>query len=271
MLLRRCLMNWFLIMLAIALVVSAIGFYKYVYFISLGYGFSIAAIGIASLIAFSGNIDALGIITCLLLFIYGNRLSGYLLIRELKSSTYNKKMKGEISDGKNMKFPIKLAIWITCALLYACQTAPVYFRLNESSGAKVSLIIGILIMAFGVTFETIADIQKNNAKKINPNTFVCTGLFKIVRCPNYLGEMIFWTGVFISGIGAFTSVLGWILSLLGYLGIIYVMFSGARRLEIRQNKHYGEDPAYREYVKTTPIMVPFIPLYSVEKHKWLVG
>ena len=131
MLLRRCLMNWFLIMLAIALVVSAIGFYKYVYFISLGYGFSIAAIGIASLIAFSCNIDALGIIICLLLFIYGNRLSGYLLIRELKSSTYNKKMKGEISDGKNMKLPIKLAIWITCALLYACQTAPVYFNHQE--------------------------------------------------------------------------------------------------------------------------------------------
>ena len=37
----------FLMMLIIALVVSCIGFYKYVYFISLGYGFSIAAFGVA--------------------------------------------------------------------------------------------------------------------------------------------------------------------------------------------------------------------------------
>ena len=264
-------MNWFPVLLCIALIVSAIGFYKYVYFISLGYGFSIAAIGIVSFFICRDSIDVLGIILCLLLFLYGNRLSGYLLIRELKSNSYNNKMKGEISDGKNMKLPVKFAIWITCALLYACQTAPIYFRLIEGSGATASLVIGILIMVFGVTFETIADIQKNNAKKIAPDTFVSTGLFKIVRCPNYLGEMIFWTGVLISGIGSFSSVLGWTASILGYLGIIYVMFSGARRLEIRQDKHYGEDPKYQEYGKTTPIMVPFIHLYSVKKHKWLVG
>lgn len=58
---------------------------------------------------------------------------------------------------------------------------------------------------------------------------------------------------------------------LWYVGIIYVMFSGARRLEIRQNKNYGNDPAYQTYVKTVPILVPFIPLYSVEQHKWLVA
>ena len=28
---------------------------------------------------------------------------------------------------------------------------------------------------------------------------------------------------------------------------------------------------YQQYVKTVPIMVPFIPLYSVEKYKWLVA
>ena len=37
----------FLVMVIIALVVSSLGFIKYVYFISLGYGFSIAAFGIA--------------------------------------------------------------------------------------------------------------------------------------------------------------------------------------------------------------------------------
>ena len=28
---------------------------------------------------------------------------------------------------------------------------------------------------------------------------------------------------------------------------------------------------YQQYVKTVPILLPFIPLYSVKKHKWLVA
>ena len=49
------------------------------------------------------------------------------------------------------------------------------------------------------------------------------------------------------------------------------MFSGARRLEVRQNKYYGDDPVYKKYSKTTPILIPFLPLYSVEKYTWLKG
>lgn len=54
-------------------------------------------------------------------------------------------------------------------------------------------------------------------------------------------------------------------------GIIFVMFSGARRLELRQNKNYGDDPEYQAYMKKVPIMVPFIPLYSVAKYKFFVA
>jgi hypothetical protein len=49
------------------------------------------------------------------------------------------------------------------------------------------------------------------------------------------------------------------------------MFSGARRLELRQNRTYGSDPAYRTYSTTVPILLPVVPLYSVVKYKWLVA
>ena len=49
------------------------------------------------------------------------------------------------------------------------------------------------------------------------------------------------------------------------------MFSGARRLELRQNRSYGNDPEYQQYVKSVPILLPFIPLYSVVKYKFLVA
>ena len=86
-------MKLFWIMFVVALVFSSVGFKKYVWFISIGYGFSVAAIGAALLIAGRGGLDGGIILACLLFICYGLRLGGYLAYRELKSASYNSKMK----------------------------------------------------------------------------------------------------------------------------------------------------------------------------------
>lgn len=269
----------FLILIIIALVVSAVGFYKYVYFISLGYGFSVAVMGIAMFIMYFGVLDWGTTLMCILFLVYGCRLGGYLLIREIKSASYRSTMKKEIKDGSTMKMVAKISIWTSCALLYALQVSPLLFRLEASKRAggtsfgeaNIVSVIGAAIMAMGILLESAADMQKSAAKKKNPNRFCDSGLYKIVRCPNYLGEVLFWTGVFVSGINIYASVWQWIAAAFGYVCIVYIMFGGARRLELRQNRNYGEDPEYQAYVKKTPILIPLVPLYSVAKYKWLVG
>jgi len=258
---------WFLF--AAALLISSIGFKNYVWFISLGYGFSIAGEGLLMLFLFTKSLSAGTVLCCLLFIFYGCRLGGYLAFREFKSVSYMKNMKGEIKDGKTIPFGVKIAIWVTCAALYVLQVLPVFYRLNNASGSNLFTYIGAAVMLFGVLFESAADLQKNAAKKINSHRFVDTGLYRIVRCPNYLGEMIFWLGVLLSGITALSGTWQWIASLLGFVLIVYVMFSGARRLEIRQDRNYGEDPEYQAYCKSVPILVPFLPLYSVKKYKFL--
>ena len=259
------------LLFAAALVISSIGFKNYVWFISLGYGFSIAGEGLLMLVLFRNGLTPGTTLCCATLILYGCRLGGYLAYRELKSTSYSKNMKGEIKEGSTVPLGVKVAIWVTCALLYVLQVLPVFYRLNNGSGSSAWTYAGFAVMVCGVTLESAADFQKNQAKKINSRRFVDTGLYRIVRCPNYLGEMIFWTGVVISGVGGLAGVGQWALALTGYAGIIFVMFSGARRLEIRQNKNYGRDPEYQKYVKTVPILLPFVPLYSVEKYKWLVA
>lgn len=261
----------FLWLFIAAMVISSIGFKNYVWFISLGYGFSIAGEGLLMLILYGQQLSLGTIICCVLFIIYGCRLGGYLAVREFGSSSYKKNMVGEIKDGKTVPFGVKIAIWVTCAILYVTQVSGVFYRLHNDCGSNIWVYIGAAVMVCGIVLESAADIQKNAAKKINPRRFVDTGLYRLVRCPNYLGEMIFWTGVLISGISAVSGVGQWIVVLIGYIGIIFVMFSGARRLEIRQNKNYGDDPEYQKYVKTVPILLPFIPLYSVANHKWLVA
>ena len=264
-------MQGFLVLLAVALVASACGFKKYVWFISIGYGAAVAAIGVALLVMFGARSGVASALQALLLVVYGCRLSGYLAYRDLRSRSYNQKMKGEVKGNDSVTLGVRFAIWGSAALLYACQTSPVLFRMAAGGRTDAFLVVGLCVSVFGLAFETTADIQKNAAKRKNPRRFVDTGLFRIVRCPNYLGEMLFWTGTFVSGIGVYAGVAQWLAALLGYVGIIYVMFGGARRLEMRQNRSYGTDPAYQRYVRTTPIMLPFVPLYSVEKYTWLVA
>lgn len=261
----------FLILILIALIITAIGFKKYVYFISLGYGFSIAVMGVAMLIMFNSQLSMATALACLLFMIYGCRLGGYLLMREVKSASYRSAMKKEIKDGSEIKMAAKISIWISVAILYPLMISPVFFRLQNGDEGGIICWLGVIIMALGVLLESMADFQKSKAKKQNPHRFCDTGLYQIVRCPNYLGEVLFWTGVLVSGLVSLAGFWQWLAAIIGWASIVYIMFGGARRLEIRQNRNYGNDPEYQMYVKTTPIILPFVPLYSVEKYKWLKG
>ena len=233
------------VLFAVAAAISAMGFHKFIWFISLGYGFSIAGLGIALLILYGSGLTVGTALICALMIVYGMRLGGYLAIREIKSASYNTTMKNEVKDGSTMAMGAKIGIWVACILLYVMEVAPVFYRLQNGSGTDAITIIGFIIMVSGVVMESLADKQKSAAKKINPRRFCDQGLFKLVRCPNYFGEVLFWTGMFLSGVTSLCSAGQWIMAILGYLGIVYIMFSGARRLELRQNKNYGSDPEYQ--------------------------
>ena len=248
-----------LLLFLVCFLVTFPGFKKYVWFISSGYGLSIFAEGLTMLIFFHKRLTTGTILCCLALILYGLRLFSFLTYRTRRVKSYSKNMKGEIKSGSLIAPKVKVAIWVTCVLLYVCMVSPIFYRLHNDTGSDIFTFLGFLIMMAGIVLESLSDLQKNAAKKTDPNKPVTTGLFAIVRCPNYLGELILWTGVFITGLHSLSG-LQWLLAFLGYLGIVYVMFSGARRLEVRQNKRYGNDPAYQKYVKSVPILIPGLPL-----------
>lgn len=267
-------MNPILILLIVSLAVSAVGWKYFIYFFSIGYGFSIVALGAAIAIMFCGTLSLPSLILCGVLVMYGCRLGMFLYKREKKSAAYRKILYDKSLQVKKPLWEI-LMVWVFCALLYVAEVSPVFFRVrNEATGVPVNCVwayMGAALMVAGAVLEAVADAQKSAAKKSAPDSFVSTGVYRLVRCPNYLGEITLWTGCFVSSIGASLSVWQWVIASAGYLGILFVMFSGARRLELRQNKVYGDNPDYQQYVKNTPILLPFIPLYSVEKYKFLVA
>ena len=89
-------MPWALlgILFVVCAVACAVGFYKFVYFLSIGYGFAVAFGGVAVLAMYAvnpSNVPLWIMLVQTVLFIaYGARLSGFLLVREFKNATFKK-------------------------------------------------------------------------------------------------------------------------------------------------------------------------------------
>lgn len=268
-------MPWTLlgILLAVCAVMCAVGFYKFVYFLSIGYGFAIAGGGIAIFVMYLMNPTAtpiwLVLVQTVLFIAYGARLSGFLLVREFKNISFKKTdvAKDTLAKNNEKKMPIFVlaTIWIFVSILYVAQVSPMLFRYTNGAEDMIVPIVGFAISIFGLVLETIADNQKSAQKKERPNMVATKGLYKIVRCPNYLGEITFWTGIFVSGVTAYKTVGQWITAVLAYIAIVYIMFNGAQRLEKRQMERYGDDEEYNTYANKTPIIIPLLPIYHLNK------
>lgn len=262
------------ILLAVCAVLCAVGFYKFVYFLSIGYGFAVAGGSITVLILYLIHPTETPLLLVLLqmaLFVfYGVRLSGFLLVRELKNASFRKTnvAKNTLTKNNEKTMPFFLVtIWVSVSVLYTAQVSPMLFRIVNNSTDWLLPLIGIAISLAGILLESAADTQKSKQKKRRPDMVATEGLYRIVRCPNYLGEIIFWTGVFISGITTYASVGQWITAVVAYLAIVYIMFNGAQRLEKRQMARYGDNEEYNAYANRTPILLPFVPLYHLNKNE----
>ena len=264
-------MPWSLlgILSIVCAVLCAVGFYKFVYFLSIGYGFAVAGGGIAVLImALVVGTEAplwVLLVQAALFLAYGIRLSGFLLVREIKNAAYRKTLKEATGNEKKMPFFVLFTIWVCVAILYTAQVSPMLFRVTNNTTGVILPVIGFAVSVFGLVLESIADNQKSAQKKENPDMVATKGLYKMCRCPNYLGEIIFWTGVFVSGINTYSTIGQWITAIIAYICIVFIMFNGAQRLEKRQMARYGDNKEYNDYANKTPIIIPLLPIYHLNK------
>lgn len=255
-------------LLIVAALVTAVGFYNPSWFVSVGYGYCIAAL---ALVATAMGWSHLGIasgVQLAILFVWGVRLSTFLLIRKRQKSYQNRP---DAIEASGASIGIRIVSWIGVALLYTAMFSPAaYVPLGDPEPTGVGAAvrwIGIAIMATGLAVEATADAQKQAAKRLDPTAFVHTGLFSVVRAPAYLGEICVWVGNLIAGAVFLTN--GWRIAtaVLGTVLLVLIMLGATRRLEWTQGRRYGDQPAYQRYIKSVPVLLPWIPLYSVEKTK----
>ena len=257
-----------LLLFGLALVISSIGFYRVVYFISIGYAFSIVAMGIITPVRHLESLTWALALQNIFLVLWGIRLGVYLVQREVRES-YRKELKNIHQRSAGMSWMIKVLIWVSVSLLYVLMFSPSLFGLIALPGSSsriydLTQIAGLLLMGGGLVLEALSDKQKSDFKAKFPEKYCNVGLYRWVRCPNYLGEIIFWLGNWVMGIMIYDTPLRWVAGLIGIACIVLIMMGSTKRLENTQDERYGDQPEYQNYIRTVPVLFPFVPVYSLK-------
>ena len=185
--------------------------------------------------------------------IYGTRLALYLLLREFSVDSKRKQIKSFDKTPRLKRVPLALSV----SLLYAFMTSPTLFAIRGTVKAGSALekvqLISTIVSAVGMVLESVADQHKYEAKrksKEGEDKFVgpSTWSYKLVRHPNYLGEILFWVGLFGAGSVSFQkSIVAWLCGSLGLAAILSIMLGASGRLDAKQQEKYEGQPKYDEW------------------------
>lgn len=205
-----------------------------------------------------GSLDAREIALAAFVAIWCIRLGTFLFIRiHAMGGTDSRFEKIKAKPARFFVAWTLQGLWV----VLTASAALVAITAEERAPIGILFWIGSAIWVFGFTWETIADAQKSAFKNdpANKGKFIDVGLWKWSRHPNYFGEITLWFGVLMVA----TPVLsGW-----GYLAIISPVFvtllltkiSGVNLQKKQALERWGDDPAYREYLANTPMLVPQPP------------
>jgi len=149
-------------------------------------------------------------------------------------------------------------MWVSMCLL--C----VLTALSSFNGVIMNnlFFVGLVIYVLGLVIEIVADQQKTVFRREpkNKDKFITTGLWSLSRHPNYLGEILLWSGIAIMSVSSLQGLqyLTLISPLFVYILLVYI--SGIRLLENQAEKKWGHLDSYKEYVKNTPSL--FFKIFS---------
>jgi len=122
----------------------------------------------------------------------------------------------------------------------------------QADGFVPWMLIGTAVMLSGVILEYLADTAIHRFLKENQGVHkTCNiSVWKYSRHPNYLGEMTFWTGIFISFLAVRPDI--WYDGL-GFL-LIIILFSAAST-PMMEKHNLERRPDYAAYQKKTSVLL----------------
>ena len=195
------------------------------------------------------------LIVSFLVVVWALRLSSFLYFRIQRT-------------GKDGRFdqlktsPVRFLVPWTIQGLWVFLTAIVVLVINSQAGPAPPLgfwdAVGLSVWCLGFGVEVVADNQKSafNREPTNEGKWIDRGMWSYSRHPNYLGEILLWTGIACFGISCFSGLerFAWISPVFVFL--LLTKLSGIPMLDRRALERWGDDEAYQKYRENTPALFP---------------
>ena len=204
------------------------------------------------------------------------KLAAFLLFRVIQSGGHDNRLNGIIDD------PFYSAgFWLYSAMWGILVSLPHTLGLTSSlPGNPVMLRLGAGMFGIGWIVETLADYQKWAFKQTHTGQFCNVGLWSLSQHPNWFGNLLLWTGIFVMNAPALIEPVSstktpqtivstlWryrrlFVACLGPL-FLYNLFEsqasgrllGDALQATKERYGYGSDPVYTDYVDSTPLIFP---------------
>ncbi len=204
----------------------------------------------------STGVDGRAILVWALVVIWAVRLGSFLFNRIKKAGKDDRFDEIKPSFIRFLNVWTIQGVWVTLTVSAALVTITTVNR----KGLDLFALIGFLVWVFGFSMEVVADHQKSrfNADPNNKGKFIQSGLWSRSRHPNYFGEIVLWTGVFLISLPVLK---GWqwvaLISPI-FVTLLLTRLSGIPLLEKKADQKWSGQADYEAYKKRTPVLIPQI-------------
>ena len=235
-----------------------LAFINPVYVFSVGYGLAVAyaGAGLLALASLAGmTIPKLVAYHCVGAVVYGVRLAAFLAWRSVTWDQWGKRAE-KAPEARAKSLAARVPVVLCCSLLYACMCSPMVFHVKvaHAIGAEYGRVVGfgLAVQWCGLLLEALADHTKSAYKmsEEGKNRWCDVGVYQRCRHPNYLGEVLFWVGLYVAGAPAMLvyGAVSFAPATLGLVFIVWLMTSQCAKQDEKQAERYGENPEYNAWV-----------------------
>ena len=212
----------------------------------------------------SGFTLASAIVT-LAVLVWAVRLSAYLFARHRKSGHEDARYAAmRAAGGGSFWWKSLFTVFLLQGLLQWVIAAPLHALFSASQVGEAGgflFLMGMAMFVLGFVVESVADQQVAQFKAEEPasNGLMTSGLWKLVRHPNYLGEMILWCGIGLASYAASNCLV----ALAGPVILMAAMVFVSIPLTETHLRH--SRPQYESYAARTPMLIPRLDALSGRK------